>query len=204
MFSGIVEELAHVASCSFDVDPSQLIIESALDHSRSELGHSIAIDGVCLTLVEKTAKNGRFFLRFELAAETVRRSTLGKLSAGIGVNLERSMILGERLHGHLVFGHVDAVSTLLSRERDGNCDRLVWQIPRGLAAFFVEKGSVSLSGVSLTVGEVTREHFSVYIIPHTAEVTSLSSLQVGDSANIEVDMLARYLHRFRELEQDAR
>lgn len=189
MFSGIVEEAAEVVSISRN-DPARLVIRSRLDHSKSMIGDSIAIDGVCLTLVEKSGQN----LSFDVLNETLRRSSLGSLASGMRVNLERSLEVGSRLHGHFVFGHVDATIELIRREPDGNCDRLTWSLPDGYGMFLVSKGSVSISGISLTVGEVTRDTFSVYIIPHTAEITILSGMKPGMRANLEVDMLARYVH----------
>jgi len=191
MFSGIIEESAVVQQFIQTTEPFRLTVTSELDHSDTGVGDSICIDGVCLTVVE--LRDGT--LSFDLARETVRRSTLGDLKSGDRVNLERSLKLGGRLHGHFVSGHVDGVITLKSRENDGNCDRLVWDFPSELAPYFATKGSVSISGISLTVGEVSELSFSVYIVPHTADVTTLNRLKPGDRANVEVDMLARYLHQ---------
>lgn len=190
MFSGIVEEAAVVVSCRAEATSARLTVKSALDHSRTQLGDSICIDGVCLTVVELDSQG---ILSFDLASETLRRSTLGARRPGDRVNLERSLALGDRLHGHFVFGHVDARIKLLARRSEGTCDRLVWSLPSELRHLVVSKGSVSLSGVSLTVGEVDATTFSVYIVPHTASVTTLEGLGVGDEANFEVDMLARYV-----------
>jgi riboflavin synthase len=190
MFSGIVEESAQVVSIEKTREPVRLVIKSGLDHASTKLGDSICISGVCLTVVAKNSGN----LSFDLAQETLRRSTLGSLSAGDRVNLERSLQLGDRLHGHFVFGHVDATIELVSRTNDGKCDRLEWKFPKELRSYFASKGSVSISGISLTLGEVTDTTFSVYIIPHTSEVTILSSIKVGGAANLEIDMLSRYVH----------
>jgi len=191
MFSGIVEEAATVVSLRQTAAEARLVIKSGLDHSGTKLGDSICTDGVCLTVVEHD-RHGT--LSFDLASETLRRSTLGLRKAGDRVNLERSLALGDRLHGHFVFGHVDARVKLISRRSEGTCDQLVWSLPPDLRHLVVSKGSVALSGVSLTVGEVDDTSFSVYIIPHTASVTTLHSLAVGDEANFEVDMLARYVN----------
>lgn len=190
MFSGIVEECAEVIELKEAHPASRLVIRSGLDHEETCLGDSIAISGVCLTVVEN--KNG--LLSFELASETLRRTTLGELARGSPVNLERSLRVNSRLHGHFVFGHVDSVISLLARERDGECDKLVWELPAPLRGFIAPKGSISISGVSLTVGEVLEDRFSVYIIPHTAHLTTLGTLKAGASANVEIDMLARYVH----------
>lgn len=189
MFSGIVEESAEVVSFDKAREPARLEVKSSLDHAETKLGDSIAISGVCLTVVKKEGQK----LSFELAAETLRRSTLGELKAGDRVHLERSLKLGDRLHGHFVFGHVDTTIELVSRTNDGKCDRLEWRFPKEFRQYIASKGSVSISGTSLTVGEVTDNTFSVYIIPHTSEVTTLSQLPVGGRANFEVDMLARYV-----------
>ncbi|MCB0333108.1 MAG: riboflavin synthase [Bdellovibrionales bacterium] len=196
MFSGIVEESARVHHFDHERQPARLVIESALDHSETKLGDSICIGGVCLTVVQKEQEgNTKTLLSFDLADETLRKSTHGTLVDGQHVNLERSLSIGSRLHGHFVFGHVDGVIELVSRTPDGACDRLEWRAPTSLMKYIAPKGSASLSGVSLTVGEVTQDTFSVYIVPHTDEVTTLSECQPGDKVNIEIDMLARYVDR---------
>jgi riboflavin synthase len=190
LFSGIVEESAQVLELSRGREPVRLVVRSRLDHALTQLGDSICISGVCLTVVHKNGGD----LSFDLAAETLRRSTLGSLAVGDAVNLERSLQLGSRLHGHFVFGHVDATIELVKRINDGKCDRLEWRFPLHLRPYFAEKGSVSVSGVSLTVGEVSPDTFSVYIIPHTSDITTLAKIAVGGKANVEIDMLARYVH----------
>lgn len=196
MFSGIVEEAAKVRRV---IDGARkLVIASALDHSQTKLGDSIAIDGVCLTVVELTADG----ISFDLAEETLRRTTLGSLKNGALVNLERSLKIGDRLHGHFVFGHVDGVGELLSREADGANDKLTFSYPTALCGLLTEKGSVSVSGISLTLGEVTPEQFSVYIIPHTNSLTKLSTLKPGDKVNLEADMLARYTKSILECAEE--
>lgn len=188
MFSGIVEELARVVAITTSNDGATLCISSKLDISDSNIGDSICINGVCLTVISR--KNNEVI--FELAPETLRRSTLGELKEGDSVNLERSLKLGDRLHGHFVFGHVDGVSKIQSKKIEGNSTRLQIAIPAGLARYIVPKGSISVSGVSLTIGEVEQGLFSVYIVPHTVSVTTLGLLEKGSSVNLEIDMLARY------------
>ncbi len=189
MFSGIVEESAKVTKVNTATVPYKIVIESSLDHTETKIGDSIAIDGVCLTVVEKKGKE----LSFDIALETIRRSTIGDLKSGDVVHTERSLKVGDRISGHFVFGHVDVKSTLLSRKQDGNYDRLLFSLPEEVRGMVAEKGSISISGVSLTVGEVTAEDFAVYLIPHTSEVTKLSKLPVGGTVNIEIDQLARYV-----------
>lgn len=194
MFSGIVEERAVVRSVTPRDGGAVLSIRSELDHSGTRLGDSISIDGVCLTVVScvRDPASG-WAIEFELAAETVRRSTLGQKRGSDEVNLERALLLGTRLHGHLVFGHVDEVIYLRSSRPDGNSVRMEWSLSPAYRPYLASKGSVAISGVSLTVGEVDDESFSVYIVPHTSSVTTLDRIAVGSSANMEIDMLARYV-----------
>jgi len=194
MFSGIVEEAARVHSFDKVNLPARLVIESKLDHSATKIGDSIAIEGICLTVVEIKGN----LLSFDCVAETIRRSALATVEAGDSVNIERSIRMEDRLHGHLVFGHADAAIELIERTSDGNSDKLTWSIPAGYQKYIAPKGSVCISGVSLTVGEVTPKTFSVYIVPHTSECTTLSSKNPGDYANFEVDMLARYAINYLE------
>jgi len=189
MFSGIVEEAAKVIRVEGSSSLKTITVESSLDHIDTKLGDSICITGICLTVVKKEGKA----ISFEVSAESLRRSTLGDLRPGERVNLERSLVLGDRIHGHLVFGHVDAVITLISRRKEGESERLEWRFPVEYKKFLAPKGSVSIYGVSLTVGEVEGDKFSVYAIPHTLAVTTLASIAVGQKANLEVDMLARYV-----------
>lgn len=194
MFSGIIEESATVISIEKAQERTRLTIQSTLDHRETAPGDSIAINGVCLTVV---ARSDDGILSFELAEETLRRSTLGETKSGDKVNSERSLRLGERLHGHFVFGHVDGTIELISREKEGTSERLEWRVDPAFRKYIAEKGSIAISGVSLTVGKVERDTFSVYIIPHTGDVTILGALPVGSRANLEVDMLARYVANLR-------
>lgn len=190
MFAGIVEEAATITQIERKSGLTRLSVQTTLDIETTKLGDSICIEGVCLTVVEKKQNS----VLFELSDETLRRSTLGGLQIGARVNFERSLKVGSRIDGHFVFGHVDGTAELLSREPDGECERLTWGLPEALIGFVAEKGSVSLGGVSLTVGEVGKDRFSVYIIPHTAQVTTLGDVPIGGRVNFEVDMLARYVH----------
>lgn len=189
MFCGIVEEVARVVSLSRNGSGKRLTISSTLDHAKTALGDSIAIDGVCLTVVKKTGSE----LEFDLAEETLRRTTLGGLISGTGVNLERSLAGASRNSGHFVFGHVDSHLTLKSRVAEAGSERFTWQVDPKYIPYICEKGSVSISGVSLTVGVVTEDSFCVYLVPHTLQVTTLGRLQAGAVVNLEVDMLARYV-----------
>ncbi|RIL11458.1 MAG: riboflavin synthase [Proteobacteria bacterium] len=189
MFSGIVEEEAVVRLLSGAEHGRRLVVSSSLDHGQTKVGDSIAIDGVCLTVVSIKDQE----LSFDVAPETLRRSTLGELKEGQSVNLERSLKVGDRIAGHFVFGHVDCTLRLTERNSDGDALRLEFDKPTQIGRMLASKGSVSLSGVSLTLGEVGSDYFSVYIVPHTAQVTTLGKLKPGDAVNLEVDMLARYV-----------
>lgn len=197
MFSGIVEGTASVVSNTPLSGGSRLVVDVPFDTIDCALGDSIALNGVCLTVVE-IAKSR---LSFDLAEETLRRSIFGSIKPGTRINFERSLKVGDRIHGHFVFGHVDATIELLEKCLEGNSVRLSWSLPRVLRKYFAEKGSVSINGVSLTVGAVSPDRFVVYVIPHTSERTTLGDLVVGDSANLEVDMLARYVAAMREVDQ---
>ena len=189
MFSGIVEETGVVVELQKERVPYRLRVKSGLNLRDTKVGCSISVEGVCLTVVAKKKQE----LSFDLAPETIRRSTLGGLKPGDGVNLERSLKLGDRIHGHFVFGHVDGVARLLSRVNEGeDAIKLTFRMPNELRRYLAPKGSVSLAGVSLTLGPVTDSTLCVYIIPHTLKVTSLGRLQPGEKVNIEIDMLARY------------
>ena len=191
MFSGIVETTGKIVKLDKKSLPYKIAIKSKLPTSKIKLGDSIAVEGVCLTVVKKL----KDVLTFNAVAETLRCTTLGALSVGSKVNLERSLVLGDRLHGHFVFGHVDATARLRSRVQEGKgSEKLTFVIPSNLKKYLVKKGSISLSGVSLTVGTVGEDTFSVHLVPHTLEVTTLAKLQIGNSANLEIDMLARYVH----------
>ncbi len=154
-------------------------------------GDSIAVNGVCLTVL--TADPGRFSV--DASAETLQLTTLGALPLGGAVNLELALQAADRLGGHLVSGHVDGMARLVERRADGRAERLEFALPAELARYVAKKGSICLDGVSLTVNSVAGERFSVCIIPHTLAVTTLGELQAGGQVNVEVDMIARYLER---------
>jgi riboflavin synthase len=189
MFSGIVEEAASVADFKVHGGGADLIVQSGLDHAQTRVGDSIAIDGVCLTVV----KIGQNLLSFNVALETLRKSNLAALKIGGKVNLERSLKVGDRISGHFVFGHVDTKVKLLSKKTEGNSTRLLFEINPEFVGYIAPKGSVAISGVSLTVGEVQGCSFSVYMVPHTSAITTIGSLEPEMEANFEVDMLARYV-----------
>ena len=186
MFTGIVEELGTVGSRN----GSRLRINSTTVLEGSDLGASIAVNGCCLTVV---ATDGSTYWDADVSDETYSRTNLGSLQAGDVVNLERPMALGERLGGHMVLGHVDAVGHVVSPAPD-----LVIRIPRDLMHLIVEKGSVTVDGISLTAFDLTADTFRVAVIPHTTAVTTLGVRKAGDAVNIEMDVLAKHVERLVE------
>ena len=186
MFTGIVEELGKVGSRN----GSRLRINSTTVLEGSDLGASIAVNGCCLTVV---ATDGSSYWDADVSEETYSRTNLGSLQTGDVVNLERPMALGERLGGHMVLGHVDAVGHVVSPAPD-----LVIRIPRDLMHLIVEKGSVTVDGISLTAFDLTADTFRVAVIPHTTAVTTLGVRKPGDAVNIEMDVLAKHVQRLVE------
>ncbi len=196
MFTGLVETVGTVRAASGD-SPRRLTIESSLPNAEIKVGESIAIDGCCLTVVEVSDRG----LAFEAATETLKRTTLGLLGAGDRVNLERSLAVGDRLGGHIVTGHVDCIGTVRERDQRGSALYLGIAVPPEVARLTAARGSTALGGVSLTVTEVTgatRGEFGLFfvgLIPHTLRVTTLGERKIGDSVNVEADLLARYIER---------
>jgi riboflavin synthase len=186
VFTGIVEELGTVGSRN----GSRLRINSTTVLEGSDVGASIAVNGCCLTVV---ATDGSSYWDADVSEETYSRTNLGSLQTGDVVNLERPMALGERLGGHMVLGHVDAVGHVVSPAPD-----LVIRIPRDLMHLIVEKGSVTVDGISLTAFDLSADTFRVAVIPHTTAVTTLGVRKVGDAVNIEMDVLAKHVQRLVE------
>jgi riboflavin synthase len=192
MFTGIVEELGRVAAIQALPDNAiRITIEGPTVLSDANLGDSICVNGVCLTVAEQ---NGDQFTA-DVMSETINRTTIGDLLTGSQVNLERPVTLATRLGGHLVQGHVDAVGAVSAREHSENWDVVTITPPRDLLKYVVEKGSITIDGTSLTVSAVTDTTFSVSLIPATLEKTTLGIRQIGDRVNLEVDVLAKYVEK---------
>jgi riboflavin synthase len=192
MFTGLVEELGEVVS--LERLPSggvQLTLRAPLVAPDAQLGDSVAVNGCCLTVAAKP--DG--LLRFDLLQETLSRTSLGGVQPGGGVNLERALKAGGRLGGHFVQGHVDCTARIVAMEPKGADLRLEVALPEGGAPYLVEKGSVAVDGISLTVAAVCAQSFVLWIIPHTLERTNLGRLRVGDLVNLEYDLLAKYVER---------
>ncbi|MEH6675882.1 riboflavin synthase [Phenylobacterium sp.] len=194
MFTGIVTDVGKVRAVRDTNRDRRFEIETDFDLSTVELGASIAHAGCCLTVVEK----GEGWFAVEVSGETLDHTTLGEWSEGRPVNLERSARVGDELGGHIVSGHVDGVGEIISIVSEGGSHRVKVRVPRPLHRYIAPKGSIAIEGVSLTVNEVEDDVFGVNLIPHTWEVTTLGGLSVGSKVNLEIDMLARYLARWRE------
>ena len=194
MFTGIVERMGTVAAVSDSDGLRRLTIEAGALTDGMTVGDSIAINGVCLTAVEISGET----LSVEAVPETLQRSNLGKLGTGDRVDLERPMAAAGRFDGHIVQGHVDGVGALRSITAEGDSRRLWFDAPESLHRYLVEKGSVAVDGVSLTVSGVDAAGFEVVLIPHTLDVTVLGLRAPGDPVNLEVDVLAKYVERMLE------
>ena len=194
MFTGIITDIGSVRSSEQRGD-LRLVIDCGYDMAGVALGASIACSGACLTVVDK----GEDWFAVDLSAETVARTAPGLWVEGARLNLERALRLGDELGGHLVTGHVDGLAQVIDLSPEGDSLRVGLSVPSSLGPMLAPKGSVTLDGVSLTVNEVTDEgdqaHFSVNVIPHTADHTTFADLSAGRSLNVEIDVLARYLQR---------
>ncbi|MEW6017914.1 MAG: riboflavin synthase [Pseudomonadota bacterium] len=194
MFTGIVTDVGRVRAVRQTDRDRRFEIETRFDLATIDIGASIAHAGCCLTVVEK----GEGWFAVEVSGETLSRTTLGAWVEGTPINLERAARVGDELGGHIVSGHVDGVGEIVSVTAEGGSHRVRVRVPRPLHRYIAEKGSITIEGVSLTVNEVEDDVFGVNLIPHTWDVTTLGRLGPGDRVNLEIDMLARYLARWRE------
>lgn len=198
MFSGLVEELAVVSDVT-DISPGRrLTIKSTIAATDAQIGDSICVNGCCLTVVEISEQG----LAFDAGPETLKRTNLGDFQIGTPVNLERSLALGDRLGGHLVTGHVDDLGVLDQREDQNEWSTFWFKVSANVARQMASKGSVAVDGVSLTLVDVEQDRFSVALIPHTLSVTTLGQKKVGDTVNIETDLLAKYVQRQLEFRSE--
>ncbi|MEV6263375.1 riboflavin synthase [Streptomyces sp. NPDC051784] len=191
MFTGIVEELGEVTAVEKLDDASRFRLRGPVVTEGAKHGDSIAVNGVCLTVVDF----GEDEFTADVMAETLNRSSLGALTTGSRVNLERPMALGGRLGGHIVQGHVDGTGHIVERRPSENWEIVKISLPSGLARYVVEKGSITVDGVSLTVVDAAPDHFTISLIPTTLALTTLGIKQPGDPVNLEVDVLAKYVER---------
>ena len=195
MFTGIIEDLGTVEGIKRTNKGALLSFATALPLGRISIGDSIAVNGACLTVIKKRRGNGRGTIAMDVSAETLRRTTLGGLAVGDRVNLERCLTLDKLLGGHLVSGHVDGVGKIVAIEPEGDSKLYTFEVAPAQVRYLVEKGSVAIDGVSLTVFAITGRRFSVALIPHTLKLTTLGRKGAGAAVNVESDMLVKYVER---------
>lgn len=199
MFTGIITDIGTVTSVEQRGD-LRMVISCTYDMDSVAIGASIACSGVCLTVVD----NGEGWFAIDASAETVSRTARGLWQTGARLNLERALKVGDELGGHIVTGHVDGIGHIIASDPVGDSWKVVVAAPAALAPYIAAKGSITVDGISLTVNEITDQadqtaQFTLNIIPHTAEMTTLDSLFVGREVNLEIDVLARYLKRMEDL-----
>jgi riboflavin synthase len=202
MFTGLIEEVGRVASIDVDGERARLVIEAPGVVDDLPLGASVAVDGVCVTATDVTAAT----FAVDLMRETLRVTALGHLAPGTRVNLERAMRVGDRLGGHLVQGHVDAIGEVVSVDEVPGTWTVQFRVPSDLTRYLVVKGSICVAGVSLTVAALEDDVVSIGLIPHTLAHTNLGDLVVGSTVNLEVDVVAKYVERMLagRMEEDVR
>jgi riboflavin synthase len=191
MFTGLIEDTGTVLSFQRRGEAGLLAVATTLPLAEIAIGDSVAVNGVCLTVTSKENRS----LTFDVSPESIIRTTIGAASSGNRVNLERALKLGDRLGGHIVAGHVDCTGQLARAEQRSGNHQLLFTVPGDHARYLVEKGSVAIDGISLTVNSVSRTGFSVNIIPHTFSHTTLAALRSGDQVNIETDIIGKYVER---------
>lgn len=198
MFTGLVVEMGNVVSLTKKGNSARLSLDAKTLSRDAKLGDSIAINGTCLTVVEVKDT----VLAFDLSDETLKSSNLGELKARDRVNLEPALRLDDRLGGHFVTGHIDGAGRIRSKTLEGEVYKIVIETEPWVAEYLVEKGSVAVDGISLTVVDVLRDGFSLVIIPHTARLTTIGFKGPGDRVNVEVDILGKYVRRFLNNRRD--
>ncbi len=191
MFTGLIQEVARVEGVDRREGILRLTLRAPLTAEKIKIGDSVAVNGCCLTAVELKAP----LVSFEAVPETLQRTALGQLKAGNPINLELPLTLGEGLGGHYVQGHVDGTAEVLSLIPEGEGKRLKVRLPNGLVKYVVEKGSIALDGISLTVAAIRGDEMEAALIPHTLENTNLKSIKPGDRLHVEADMLAKHLEK---------
>jgi riboflavin synthase len=191
MFTGIIEEVGKVVAIRPAAAGARLVVAADKVLAGIRIGDSISTDGVCLTI---TALSGGAF-EADCSAETLRRTTVGRLREGVPVNLERALALGERLGGHLVQGHVEGTGELLARRSEGDSVMMRFSYPPELGRYIIDKGSIAISGVSLTVANLTPSWLEIAVIPATLQWTTLGAMAPGTAVNIETDLIAKYVEK---------
>jgi riboflavin synthase len=191
MFTGLIEGTGTLLRIERLGPDARLVIQAGYPLQGVVLGESIAVSGACLTVV---SFNGNVFTA-DVSAETLGRTTLGRKTSGSRLNLERALRMGDRLGGHLVSGHVDGIGTLRERHDEGRSLRLFFQVPEALSRYIIEKGSIAIDGISLTVNGCGQTAFDVNIVPHTAAGTTIGELRIGDEVNLETDLIGKYVEK---------
>lgn len=197
MFTGIIEEIGRIGSIRRGVKSFTLTVDATEIMSDVKVGDSISTNGVCLTVTSLTSSG----FTADVMPETVNRTALSQLKAGSEVNLERALTLNSRLGGHIVSGHIDGTGIIVDIRRDDNAVWITISCGSSMLRYIINKGSIALQGVSLTVAEVFSDRFSVSLIPHTQKVTTLHSARIGDMVNLETDVMAKYAERLLGIQQ---
>ena len=195
MFTGLIKDVGIVRNIDKSLGDWRIEIEVSFDVTKVQVGASICCSGCCLTVVDKS-KNS---LLFDVSQETLSKTVIGSWRVMTRINIEPSLKLGDEMGGHIVSGHVDVVTNIISIIPEGDSRKIRIAVPSGYAGYVAQKGSIAIDGVSLTVNDVGDDYFEVNIIPHTWEHTTLSDRKDGDNINIEIDMLARYVARMLEI-----
>ncbi|RMH31514.1 MAG: riboflavin synthase [Nitrospirae bacterium] len=191
MFSGIVEEMGAIKSVEKGLAGARMSILASKVLEDLAIGESISVSGICLTVIDL----GEQEFSVDVSSETLKKTTLEKAAPGTPVNLERAMRLNERIGGHLVTGHVDGIGMIRRREQDGNAIHITIEAQEDLLRYCVQKGSITVDGISLTINTVSDKSFTVTIIPHTAKATTMGVKQIGDLVNLETDLVGKYVER---------
>jgi riboflavin synthase len=194
MFTGIIEDRGKVLRVEYKGQEKRIAIEWPLDLTEVQLGDSININGVCLTVVEKREKE----IKFDLSQETLQKTGLGDLKEGDPVNLERALRLTDRLGGHIVTGHIDGIGVIGDKRKERDFFRLMIRIPESVSRYVVQKGSIAIDGISLTVNEWKGNEIQMTLIPYTIEKTTLRDKKIGDRVNVEADILGKYVEKVLE------
>jgi riboflavin synthase len=192
LFTGLIQDVGKIQSIDRRGGGIRLTISTQLDLNAAKIGDSISVEGVCLTVVNFSGHT----LTVEVSPETLRRTTLSSAKEGQPVNLETALRMSDPMGGHLVAGHVDGTGEIIAAVREGNSIRYRFRVPREIGRFLIEKGSVAVDGISLTVMECHEQEFSVSVIPHTAQATTLGKKKAGDRVNLENDLIAKYVEKF--------
>jgi riboflavin synthase len=191
MFTGIIEEMGVIKELNRGIQSAQISILAKRVLEDLSIGDSIAVNGVCLTIIARTETD----FRVDISSETLNVTTLGSFQAGDAVNLERALCLGSRLGGHFVTGHIDGIGSIRQRQQDESTILILIEAPPQVLRFCVRKGSIALDGISLTINEVTDNGFQVAVIPHTAQVTTLGLKGIGAAVNLECDLIGKYIEK---------